>query len=257
MFSEKMIGHRLITKQTGAAGRLCSAVRPPAPAGPDAGCLSPAPASTYSTVAHARPDVGVGPFAPGARQVYVCERLYPRREFYFAILMDRKAQVRGEPRAFTATAAREEGGRRGRRRRAQLTFVHVAPTHTPPRGTCPVRGTLGADAWMVDDHRQGPVLVASAQGGMDIEAVAHENPAAILSEPVDIRTGATAGDVFMRHHLAAPLTSAGLPIGGGGGGRIVGGGYQDFRLSRRANLLSALALAARTSTAYGGGRWRY
>jgi ferredoxin len=27
MFSEKMIGHRLITKQTGATGRLCSAVR--------------------------------------------------------------------------------------------------------------------------------------------------------------------------------------------------------------------------------------
>ena len=36
---------------------------------------------------------------------------------------------------------------------------------------------------------QGPVLVASAQGGMDIEAVAHENPAAILNEPVNIKTG--------------------------------------------------------------------
>ena len=33
MFSEKMIGHKLITKQTGASGRLCSAVRFPTWAG--------------------------------------------------------------------------------------------------------------------------------------------------------------------------------------------------------------------------------
>ena len=32
-------------------------------------------------------------------QVYVCERLYARREFYFAILMDRKTQVRRMPHA--------------------------------------------------------------------------------------------------------------------------------------------------------------
>jgi len=28
MFSEKMIGHRLITKQTGQGGRPCNSVRP-------------------------------------------------------------------------------------------------------------------------------------------------------------------------------------------------------------------------------------
>lgn len=46
--AEKMLGHRLITKQTGAAGKPCNAV-------------------------------------------YICERKYARREYYFAILMDRKA----------------------------------------------------------------------------------------------------------------------------------------------------------------------
>ncbi len=48
--ASKMLGHKLITKQTGEAGRPCNAV-------------------------------------------YVCERLYARREYYFAILMDRQSQV--------------------------------------------------------------------------------------------------------------------------------------------------------------------
>ena len=34
-------------------------------------------------------------------------------------------------------------------------------------------------------------MVASAQGGVDIETVAHENPDAILTMPVDIKTGPT------------------------------------------------------------------
>jgi len=41
----------------------------------------------------------------------------------------------------------------------------------------------------MDRTCQGPVLVASSQGGMDIEAVAHETPEAIVTFPVDIRTG--------------------------------------------------------------------
>jgi len=84
MFAEKMLGHKLITKQTGAAGRACDAV-------------------------------------------YIVEREYSRREFYFAILYDRKSQ--------------------------------------------------------------GPVLVASAQGGVDIEGVAAESPEAILTESIDINKG--------------------------------------------------------------------
>ncbi|TPX39233.1 succinate---CoA ligase (ADP-forming) [Synchytrium endobioticum] len=84
MFADKMLGHKLFTKQTGAQGRVCNAV-------------------------------------------YIVERLYVRREFYFAILMDRGSG--------------------------------------------------------------GPVLVASSQGGVDIEQVAAENPDAIVRLPVDIFKG--------------------------------------------------------------------
>lgn len=86
MFAGQMIGHKLITKQTGAAGRLCNAV-------------------------------------------YLCERKFARREFYLAILMDRSSQT--------------------------------------------------------------PVIVASSQGGMDIETVAKESPEAILTTPIDINVGVT------------------------------------------------------------------
>ncbi|KAJ2963638.1 hypothetical protein NQZ79_g1456 [Umbelopsis isabellina] len=82
--AEKMIGSKLITKQTGAAGKPCNSV-------------------------------------------FVVERKYARREYYFAILMDRKSA--------------------------------------------------------------GPVLVASSQGGVDIEAVAAENPDAIITMPIDIHKG--------------------------------------------------------------------
>jgi len=86
MFAQQMIGHKLITKQTGAGGRLCNAV-------------------------------------------YICERKFARREFYLAILMDRASQ--------------------------------------------------------------GPVIVSSSQGGVDIETVAKENPEAIITTYVDINTGVT------------------------------------------------------------------
>ena len=86
MFAGQMIGHKLITKQTGAAGRDCSAV-------------------------------------------YICERKFARREFYLAVLMDRASQA--------------------------------------------------------------PVIVASSQGGMDIEAVAKESPEAIITTPIDINVGVT------------------------------------------------------------------
>lgn len=81
-----MIGHKLITKQTGAQGRLCNAV-------------------------------------------YIVERKFARREFYLAVLMDRASQ--------------------------------------------------------------GPVIVASSQGGMDIEAVAKEHPEAIITTHINIHEGVT------------------------------------------------------------------
>lgn len=86
MFAKQMIGHKLVTKQTGAGGRLCNSV-------------------------------------------YICERKFARREFYLAILMDRASQ--------------------------------------------------------------GPVIVSSSQGGMDIETVAKESPEAILTTYVDINVGVT------------------------------------------------------------------
>lgn len=81
-----MLGHKLITKQTGSKGRICNAV-------------------------------------------YLCERKFARREFYLAILMDRSTQ--------------------------------------------------------------SPVIVASSQGGMDIETVAKESPEAIITTRVDINVGVT------------------------------------------------------------------
>ncbi|XP_017140405.2 succinate--CoA ligase [ADP-forming] subunit beta, mitochondrial isoform X1 [Drosophila miranda] len=84
--SSKMIDQLLITKQTGAAGRIC-------------------------------------------KKVMVAERKFPRREFYFAVMMER---------AFN-----------------------------------------------------GPVLIASKEGGVDIEEVAKENPDAIIYEPIDIARGLT------------------------------------------------------------------
>ncbi|EER28332.1 Succinate--CoA ligase [ADP-forming] subunit beta, mitochondrial [Coccidioides posadasii str. Silveira] len=86
MFAGQMIGHKLVTKQTGARGRICNAV-------------------------------------------YICERKYARREFYLAVLMDRASQ--------------------------------------------------------------SPVIVSSSQGGMDIEAVAKENPEAITTTKIDINVGVT------------------------------------------------------------------
>ena len=39
---------------------------------------------------------------------------------------------------------------------------------------------------------QGPVLLGSSQGGMNIEEVARETPEALCTIPVDIYTGVTA-----------------------------------------------------------------
>ncbi|KAL4956201.1 hypothetical protein BDW69DRAFT_93545 [Aspergillus filifer] len=86
MFAGQMIGQKLITKQTGAAGRLCNSV-------------------------------------------FIVERKFARREFYLAVLMDRQTQ--------------------------------------------------------------SPVIVASSQGGMDIETVAKENPDAIITTRIDINEGVT------------------------------------------------------------------
>lgn len=46
-------------------------------------------------------------------------------------------------------------------------------------------------AILMDRQSQGPVIVASSQGGMDIETVAKETPEAIITTNIDINTGVT------------------------------------------------------------------
>jgi len=86
MFADQMIGHKLVTKQTGEKGKICNSV-------------------------------------------LLVDRKFARREFYLAILMDRATQ--------------------------------------------------------------GPVIIASSQGGMSIEDVAKENPEAIFTTKIDIHKGVT------------------------------------------------------------------
>ncbi|KAI6915909.1 Succinate--CoA ligase, partial [Hortaea werneckii] len=97
ILADQMIGHKLITKQTGERGRICNSV-------------------------------------------LIVERKFARREFYLAVLMDRATQ--------------------------------------------------------------GPVIVASSQGGMDIETVAKEQPEAIITTKVDIHKGVTDE---MAHEIASKL----------------------------------------------------
>lgn len=46
-------------------------------------------------------------------------------------------------------------------------------------------------AILMDRLSQGPVIIGSPMGGMDIEAVAHDNPDQIFREIVDIKVGPT------------------------------------------------------------------
>lgn len=48
----------------------------------------------------------------------------------------------------------------------------------------------------MDRASQGPVIVASSQGGVDIESVAAENPDAIITLPVSIADGLQKEDAF-------------------------------------------------------------
>ena len=46
-------------------------------------------------------------------------------------------------------------------------------------------------AFILDRNTQGPAIVASTQGGMEIEEVAKRNPEAVKVYPIDIKTGIT------------------------------------------------------------------
>jgi len=49
-------------------------------------------------------------------------------------------------------------------------------------------------AILMDRAHNGPVIVASTQGGMDIEEVAHKDPKAIFTQPIDIAKGIQPAD---------------------------------------------------------------
>jgi len=49
-------------------------------------------------------------------------------------------------------------------------------------------------AILMDRAYNGPVMVASTQGGMDIEEVAHSNPDAIFTQPIDVEKGVQPAD---------------------------------------------------------------
>jgi succinyl-CoA synthetase beta subunit len=75
---------------------------------------------------------------------------------------------------------------------------HLVTQQTPPSGV-PVREVMIAEsltfdkeyyfAILMDRASQGPVVVASTEGGMDIEKVAEKTPERIFSEKVDITKG--------------------------------------------------------------------
>ena len=47
-----------------------------------------------------------------------------------------------------------------------------------------------------DRKTQGPVIIASSEGGMDIEGVAHDTPEKIVSHPIDINKGLLYSDAI-------------------------------------------------------------
>lgn len=125
-----MIGSKLITKQTGAGGRLCSAV----------GCHS------YQSVRTMLRNTGLAVSAEYlradhlhvSRQVMLARRIQPTHEYYLAILNDRSLN--------------------------------------------------------------GPALVASARGGMNIEDVARDEPEAIITHPINFENGLSESE-YVKTHL--------------------------------------------------------
>jgi len=85
------------------------------------------------------------------------------------------------------------------KRLATMMIGHKLVTKQTPPGGVPVRKLMIAEsltfdrelyfAIVMDRNFNGPVLVASPMGGMDIEAVAKEHPDQIFKRPIDILKG--------------------------------------------------------------------
>lgn len=86
--------------------------------------------------------------------VMVTQRMFPRKEYYLAVMMERAFGVSFLKKRLIDIAYREKNL---------------------------IRYFLS----------QGPVIIASSQGGVNIEEVAATNPSAIMYEPIDINKGIT------------------------------------------------------------------
>lgn len=95
-----------------------------------------------------------GPAGRICNMVMVTERKFPRREFYMAIMMERSFNVCGKG----------------------ISYITLLEAKASWRD-------LFCFYW------QGPVIIASSQGGVNIEDVAAESPEAITYEPIDIMKG--------------------------------------------------------------------
>lgn len=161
--SSKMIGKKLFTKQTGEAGRICN-------------------------------------------QVFICERRYPRREYYFAITMERSFQVRGHGLGHCCLVylrncfAYVHSSTKSFYKHSEMTSpLCAAVSRMASRGLLLLCRDLKCQhflvshglkmIWVLLHPLQGPVLIGSSQGGVNIEDVAAENPDAIVKEPIDIMQG--------------------------------------------------------------------
>lgn len=101
----------------------------------------------------------------------------------------------------------------------QMLGYKLVTKQTPPEGVLVnklmVAESLNFDrelylAILMDRASNGPVLVASPKGGMDIEQVAEEDPHAIFKRPIDIKTGITKEDT---KYIAEKLGFGGKNIG--------------------------------------------
>uniref|UniRef100_A0A7R9PIP6 Succinate--CoA ligase [ADP-forming] subunit beta, mitochondrial n=1 Tax=Timema genevievae TaxID=629358 RepID=A0A7R9PIP6_TIMGE len=148
----KMIGLYLVTKQTGEEGRICC-------------------------------------------RVLVSERKDPKQEFYFSLMLERSFGVRVQRvRRWVIPGSYLRGLRLNPGLSSMwCSVVEVGCEAQWKRGWVRLRDRRLV-RWLGIKPDQynglgGPVLIASSQGGINIEEVAAENPDAIIYEPIDISTG--------------------------------------------------------------------
>nr|CAD7575814.1 unnamed protein product [Timema californicum] len=151
-----MIGQYLVTKQTGEEGRICC-------------------------------------------RVLVSERKVPKQEFYFSVMLERSfglsrrgAGCEARRKRGQVGSSAEEGSCvkiSGRGVRCEAQWKRGQVGSSAEEGSGARLGGRGVRCEARRKRGQGPVLIASSQGGINIEEVAAENPDAIIYEPIDISTG--------------------------------------------------------------------